>query len=65
MRSERVTKGLKHPARLAMALLVTPKYGEGGYAVTEEGVERINASQRRRYKIYFNLALFVYAAVIK
>jgi len=48
-----------------MALLVTPKYGEGGYAVTEEGVERINASHRRCYKIYFNLALFVYAAVIK
>ena len=34
-------------------------------AVAEEGLERIKASQRRGYKIYFNFALFVRAVVIK
>jgi hypothetical protein len=34
-------------------------------AVIEEGLERFNASQKCGYKIYFNLALFVCAVVIK
>jgi hypothetical protein len=33
--------------------------------VTEEGFERIKPHAERGYKIYFNLALFVCAVVIK
>ena len=34
-------------------------------AVIEEGLERLNALAEVCYKIYFNLALFVCAVVIK
>jgi hypothetical protein len=53
------------PTRQVVALEERKHGGCGFFAVTEEGLERINPIQRRRYKNYFNLALFVCAAIIK
>jgi len=56
MRSKHVTKGAQIPPHSVATAL---------RAVIEEGLERLNALAEVCYKIYFNLALFVCAVVIK